>query len=281
MTREIVTHQIEEGGLLLAYGKRVSGDPRVEREVLTGNGQGERVSSGKGTLIPIGGGATDANLRVVTDRIGEGRGLTIITVPTQMPEQVYAEYSKRFLSVGTLEQPYHLGEHTIPEEADAMFRLSGGVFITGGDQVRARDILVANQWDKKLHDFYNANADNVISGTSAGAHVQSGVTSFNNEVTTGIGLVDTVSFESHNDKRGRNVRQRDVVEMTGVDSIGLGEGTGVIYQRSGKVEAFGQGSVNVVWQVNGHQDSKLIRDGDMVNLHALPRMHLPRHVSSI
>jgi hypothetical protein len=272
MRNGIEAYRVQDAQLYLAHGKRVSGDPRVEEEVLAARRELSHEPVGKGRLVAIGGAAIPENYDHVSKGVQSETGVVVVTFPTRFPEVAYAD-NKALFQHYTGEEPFHLGAHTIPEEGDAMLRLSSVAFIVGGDQLRARVAMENEGWDKKLHAFHEDGK--TVAGTSAGAHVQGEVTSYGNTITRGIGLVREVSFDSHN-VREREARQRDVAGITDVFSVGLPEGGGVIYEPNGRLEAFGKGRVNVLWQANGHQATKLLRDGGSLNVWSLPKNHPPQ-----
>jgi len=270
MTGRIETYQVGEGYLYLAPGKRVSGNPRVEREVLSPSVTRPEVRRGRGTLIPIGGAATNDNLQVVADHIAKDAPLTIFTTTTEIPEEQFTGYRERFAFVGVTAEQFHLGEHTIPEEGEAMFRLPEGAFIVGGDQRRGRVVLESLGFIQSLHEFYQAGK--TVAGTSAGAHMLGEITSYESEVESGVGLAKGKSYESHANRRDGDVRQRDVVERKDVVSFGFPEGAGLVDYRDGRVRVFGR-EVNLRWQYNGHQADQMLRVDQMVELWSLKRKY--------
>lgn len=272
---KIETYQFGEAKIFLAPAMRISGDPKVEAEVMSKKRRASLMHNQDGARIPIGGAATEKNLRVVAAHIKDYTGLVIITSPTARPESAFEEYKGEFKSFGKDLDIFHLGTHTIPEEGNAMLRLSrrrGGAFITGGDQVRARDDLKDKGLDISLISF--ANEGNTVAGSSAGASIMSEVMPNGTEFTPGFKLVPGISVEQHNYQRDRKHRQQRVVEEKGMISSGFDEGTGgVIYTKTGRIDVFGSGGMNLVWQANGHQRDVRLRDGDWINLRALPSEH--------
>ncbi|MBX9734313.1 MAG: cyanophycinase, partial [Chitinophagaceae bacterium] len=70
------------------------------------------------------------------------------------------------------------------------------------------------------------------------------------KITTGLGFMDNVIFDSHFEKRGRFARLAQAVSANpSCIGIGLGEDTGMLITAGNKMEAIGSGLVIIV---DGH-----------------------------
>jgi len=101
----------------------------------------------------------------------------------------------------------------------------------------------------------------VIAGTSAGAMAMSSTMIYEGnatrahlkgevKITTGLGFMDGVIFDSHFEKRGRFARLAQAVSANpSCIGIGLGEDTGMLITQGNNMEAIGSGPVIIV---DGH-----------------------------
>ncbi len=272
MYRDLEPRTIGGKEFLLAPGRRVSGDPRIEREVLEPSHFQPKVRSER-TLIGIGGAAVDSNLGVVVDHLPKDGLLAVSTVNTQIPTEQFESYSERFKQMGHQQEPIHHGVHLIPQEADAAMRIADGMFFTGGDQSRGVDYFSRSGQLGRLHSFYHSGR--IVSGTSAGAHLMGEVTPFHNEVRPGVGLTKLISFETHLNRRfepDQQDRQRRVVDEADVVSVGLEEGGVVVVTNDEKLN-FHNKDANLRWRYNGVQRSREVSPRQEVVVWKLPRKY--------
>lgn len=282
--RGLVPYQVGEQEVILAHGMRVSHDARVEHAILTGEGISSQLPKKEKRMVAVGGNTSERNLQTFVGYVQPDRPIAIVTTPTTLPQEQFEGYRDRFRTVGSEAEPFHIGEHTLPFEARAMMRLSGGVWGTGGDQERGRQLLVEKGLDRELIATYESGK--VVGGTSAGAHMLSEITSINRELPDGrsvteeilgIGIVKGVSFETHNDRRLRKYRQDKLVSEVheiGKDivSIGLPESGGVVFDQKMHISSIDDKTKTIVWQRNGVVDDTLLRSNDMwIDVKRLPR----------
>ena len=85
----------------------------------------------------------------------------------------------------------------------------------------------------------------IYEGDASRAHLKGEV-----KITTGLGFMDDVIFDSHFEKRGRFGRLSQAVgsNPSGI-GIGLGEDTGMLITEGNKMEAIGSGLVVII---DGH-----------------------------
>ena len=85
----------------------------------------------------------------------------------------------------------------------------------------------------------------IYEGNAAKAHLKGEV-----KITTGLGFMQDVIFDSHFEKRGRFGRLAQAIATNPSSiGIGLGEDTGVLISDGNKMEAIGSGLVMIV---DGH-----------------------------
>jgi cyanophycinase len=109
------------------------------------------------------------------------------------------------------------------------------------------------------HRYHNENF--VVAGTSAGAMAMSNTMIYEGDasrahlkgevkITTGLGFMDDVIFDSHFEKRGRFGRlSQAVASNPSAIGIGLGEDTGMLITDGNAMEAIGSGLVIII---DGH-----------------------------
>jgi cyanophycinase len=110
-------------------------------------------------------------------------------------------------------------------------------------------------------DRYHNEEGFVVAGTSAGAMAMSNTMIYEGnaakahlkgevKITTGLGFMDDVIFDSHFEKRGRFGRLTQAIATNpSCIGIGLGEDTGMLITEGNKMEAIGSGCVIIV---DGH-----------------------------
>ena len=113
----------------------------------------------------------------------------------------------------------------------------------------------------------------IYEGNAARAHLKSEV-----KITTGLGFMDNVIFDSHFEKRGRFVRLAQAVAANpSCIGIGLGEDTGMLITGGNKMEAIGSGLVMII---DGHEilHSNIadIPDGNPISIENL-KVHFCEH----
>ncbi|MEJ7676051.1 MAG: cyanophycinase [Chitinophagaceae bacterium] len=110
-------------------------------------------------------------------------------------------------------------------------------------------------------DRYEEEENFVVAGTSAGAMAMSNTMIYEGnatrahlkgevKITTGLGFMDDVIFDSHFEKRGRFGRLAQAIATNPQClGIGLGEDTGMLITEGNKMEAIGSGLVIII---DGH-----------------------------
>lgn len=218
----------------------------------------------KGNLIIIGGHEEKQGdceiLTEVVKQLHKGRGkLTIVTVATQLPQEVADEYRDVFTRLGvkqidvldirTREEAYD--EANVKKIADASV-----VFLTGGDQLRITSQVGDSLVFRCMQEIYRKGA--TIAGTSAGAAAMpetmliGGANDASNKISAlsmapGLAFISGVVIDSHFAERGRMGRLLGAVSQNPRNvGLGIDEDTAVVAQSDGTLRVIGSGAVYVV-----------------------------------
>ena len=218
----------------------------------------------KGALLIIGGHEEKEGdrpiLEEVARRVKEGNGVvTVMTVATQYPEEVGANYTRVFKELGvrevrvvdirTREDAYN--DRSVKSVQDAEV-----IFFTGGDQLR----ITSQMGDTPV---YHAMLDGhtrgcAIAGTSAGAAVMSqtmlvaGPSDKSSDLSAlnmapGLGLISGIVVDSHFAERGRMGRLLGAVSQNPANiGLGIDEDTAVVVENDERFTVMGSGAVYVV-----------------------------------
>lgn len=217
-----------------------------------------------GTLLIIGGAEDKKGECIILKefiRLSEARGggIVIMTAATQYPQKVSDEYVRIFKRLG-VEKVVSLD---IPDRRHAqlagtteLIMSAGGIFFTGGDQLRITSLLGGTEVDYALHESFRKGT--VIAGTSAGASVMSATMIIGGDgdstpqqdsisMAPGMGLVREVVIDQHFAQRGRLGRLVSAVaQQPAILGIGIDEDTAVIINRRGVMKVIGSQTVTIV-----------------------------------
>ena len=201
--------------------------------------------------------------RVVEEAGGAPARIEVITTASAIPYEVGENYLNAFGKIGCT----NAGVMHIRTRQDAMndeyierIRHCDAILFTGGNQLRLSVTDGGTEFLAILKQRYREE-DLLIAGTSAGAmalghsmiyegnaaraHLKGEV-----KMTTGLGFINTVIFDSHFEKRGRFGRLVQAVATNpSAIGIGLGEDTGMLITEGNKMEAIGSGLVVII---DGH-----------------------------
>jgi cyanophycinase len=246
-----------------------------------------------GPLVLIGG---------AEDRVGEARvlrefvrlsggskaRLAVVTVATEHPAEVGAEYVSVFRRVGckdvrTFDVPDR--EHAKAVGTAAKLEAVSGVFFTGGNQVRITHLLGGTPIDTLLHRRRSEGL--TVGGTSAGAAVMSGTMIVGGENETpprdgavavgpGLDLLRGVMVDQHFTRRGRTGRLlAALARYPHLLGVGIDEDTALVAE-GGEFRVVGAGAVTVLDLGNALGSNALeLAAGDHlgicdVRMHVLP-----------
>jgi len=239
----------------------------------------------KGKLIAIGGAedkgthpeketfyhATNLNFfergilrRIVEEAGGPSARIEIVTTASVIPYEVGENYLDAFGKIGCV----NIGIMHIRTRDDAMqeeyierIKTCDCVMFSGGNQLRLTAVFGGTEFLRICKQRYQSDSF-VIAGTSAGAMAMSNTMIYEGnatrahlkgevKITTGLGFMSNVIFDSHFEKRGRFVRLVQAVSANPSSiGIGLGEDTGMLITEGNKMEAIGSGLVIII---DGHE----------------------------
>jgi cyanophycinase len=223
----------------------------------------------KGPLIVIGGHEEirDRDEREILKEVarcagagkGAKRGLVIVTVATQLPESVGADYVHAFRQLGvgqvdvldirTREEAFH--ESNLKKLSNACV-----IYFTGGDQLRITSQIGGTPVFKRMLEIHEQGG--VIAGTSAGAACvpETMLISGDGEqapnvaslgMAPGLGLLKGVVVDSHFAERGRIGRLLGAVAQNPYNlGIGIDENTGILVEDETRFRVLGTGAVYVI-----------------------------------
>jgi cyanophycinase len=190
--------------------------------------------------------------------------IEVITTASMIPVEVGENYQSAFGKIGCS----NIGLMHIRNRADAMnteyverIKNCDGVMFSGGNQMRLTSTFGGTELLALLLKRYHEEESFIVAGTSAGAMAMSNTMIYEGnaskahlkgevKITTGLGFMDDVIFDSHFEKRGRFSRLAQAIATNpSCIGIGLGEDTGMLITEGNKMEAIGSGLVMIV---DGH-----------------------------
>lgn len=201
--------------------------------------------------------------RIVEEAGGPAARIEVVTTASMIPYEVGENYLNAFGKIGC----ENAGVMHIRTRQDALqdeylerIRLCDAVMFSGGNQLRLTATFGGTEFLNILHDRYKKE-DMLIAGTSAGAMAMSSTMIYEGnaarahlkgevKISTGLGFIDSVIFDSHFEKRGRFGRLAQAVASNpSCIGIGLGEDTAVLITDNDRLEAIGSGLVVII---DGH-----------------------------
>ncbi|MEO6329328.1 MAG: cyanophycinase [Ginsengibacter sp.] len=202
--------------------------------------------------------------RIVEETGGTSTKIEVITTASMIPHEVGANYLNAFGKIGCT----NVGILNIRNRADATnedyierIKSCEAVMFSGGNQMRLTSTFGGTQFLSILLKRYFEESNFLVAGTSAGAMAMSNTMIYEGnaamahlkgevKITTGLGFMDDVIFDSHFEKRGRFGRLAQAVATNpSCVGIGLGEDTGMLITAGNKMEAVGSGLVIII---DGH-----------------------------
>ncbi len=199
-----------------------------------------------------------AILNSILDYAGGKRArIEVVTTASSIPEEVGKSYCKAFAAleadnVGIL----HLRESADADTEEVLRRIevAAAVMFSGGDQSRLSGVLCETSFYRKLRERF-LNEKFVVAGTSAGAMVMSEemITGGGHQnvllrdglkMGRGLGLMDSIIFDTHFIHRGRFGRLAEAVALHPDKlGVGLGEDTAMIITEGNECRVIGSGMV--------------------------------------
>ncbi|MEI8053745.1 MAG: cyanophycinase [Bacteroidota bacterium] len=223
--------------------------------------------------------------RFVLEVGGPLKRIEVITTASMIPIEVGDNYFDAFGKIGCS----NIGLMHIRNRMDALnedylerIKKCDGVMFSGGNQMRLTSTFGGTPLLAMLLQRYHLEEGFIVAGTSAGAMAMSNTMIYEGnaakahlkgevKITTGLGFMDDVIFDSHFEKRGRFSRLAQAIATNpSCIGIGLGEDTGMLISEGNKMEAIGSGLVMIV---DGHdiQHSNIadIPDGNPISIENL------------
>lgn len=202
--------------------------------------------------------------RIVDEAGGPSVRIEVITTASMIPNQVGENYLNAFGKIGCT----NVGLMSIRNRSDAMedeyikrIKNCNAIMFSGGNQLRLSATFGGTEFLEIALDRYNMEKNFVVAGTSAGAMAMSNTMIYEGnaatahlkgevKITTGLGFMDDVIFDSHFEKRGRFGRLAQAIASNpAAVGIGLGEDTGMLIREGNLMEAIGSGLVMII---DGH-----------------------------
>ena len=204
-------------------------------------------------------------LKKVVDVTGSySSHIEVIPTASTIPVEVGDNYMNAFGKIGCT----NIGILNIRNRADTLnkeylerIKKADAVMFTGGNQLRLSSTFGGTDFLQILLQRYNEEENFLVAGTSAGAMAMSNTMIYEGnatqahlkgevKITTGLGFMDDVIFDSHFEKRGRFGRLAQAIASNpSCIGIGLGEDTGMLITGGNLMEAVGSGLVIIV---DGH-----------------------------
>lgn len=198
-----------------------------------------------------------AILKAFVERTGAGR-IVVATVASHEPEGYFDAYREAFGALGATD----VVELYVEERCDSGARKAletlegaGGVFFTGGDQLRISSQIGDTEVERRILQLHREGV--VLAGTSAGASVMSETMLVKGpshesyrigelHMAPGLGLMKNVIIDQHFAERGRFGRLLGAVAHNPrLLGVGLDENTALAVE-GGVGEVIGEGAVYVV-----------------------------------
>jgi cyanophycinase len=230
--------------------------------------------------------------RIVEEAGGPLSRIEVITTASMIPYEVGDNYLNAFGKIGcTNIGVLHIRNRADTANAEYLERIStcDVVMFSGGNQLRLSSTFGGTAFLQKILERYHDEPAFVVAGTSAGAMAMSNTMIYEGnatrahlkgevKITTGLGFMNNVIFDSHFEKRGRFARLAQAVAANpSCIGIGLGEDTGMMITDGNKMEAIGSGLVMIV---DGHDilHSNIadIPDGNPISIENL-KVHFCEH----
>lgn len=190
--------------------------------------------------------------------------IEVITTASMIPVEVGDNYLSAFGKIGCSNIGLmHIRNRTdaISEEYIDRIKRCDAVMFSGGNQMRLTSTFGGTDFLSLIMKRYKEEDNFLVAGTSAGAMAMSNTMIYEGnaakahlkgevKITTGLGFMNDVIFDSHFEKRGRFGRLAQAIATNpSCIGIGLGEDTGMLISEGNKMEAIGSGLVMIL---DGH-----------------------------
>jgi cyanophycinase len=202
--------------------------------------------------------------RIFEEAGGPGIRMEVVTTASMIPNEVGENYLNAFGKIGCT----NVGLMPIRNRSDAMekeyierLKKCDALMFSGGNQLRLSATFGGTEFLEIALSRYTEEKNFIVAGTSAGAMAMSNTMIYEGnattahlkgevKITTGLGFMDDVIFDSHFEKRGRFGRLAQAIASNpSAVGIGLGEDTGMLIKDGNNMEAIGSGLVMII---DGH-----------------------------
>jgi len=217
----------------------------------------------KGTLIIIGGHENKDGDQAILSEVARhakrnNQRLVIVTVATQLPEEVADQYQQVFAELGVKHVDVvdiRTREEAHDDERIRLVKEASVIFFTGGDQLRITSQVGDSPLFRCMREHYYRGG--TIAGTSAGAAampetmIVDGPSDESNRISAldmapGLGFISGVCIDSHFAQRGRMGRLLGVVAQNPRNlGLGIDEDTAVVVTSDNCLRVIGSGAVYV------------------------------------
>lgn len=228
--------------------------------------RGRPTRPGRGPLLLIGGHEDrEGECRLLQEIAARARDgpLIIATLASEEPAELWQLYSRLFARLG-VRDTVHLDVASREEalngkavEQAELFKKAGGVFFTGGSQLRITATLGGTSLCQVIRDLHGRGR--IIAGTSAGASVMSSTMLVTGDsehsprlgdalrLAPGLGFVQDLLVDQHFAERGRIGRLvAAVAQNPATLGVGIDEDTAILVDRNDAFRVLGSGAVYVV-----------------------------------
>lgn len=203
--------------------------------------------------------------KITEETGGVNAKIEIITTASTIPYEVGENYLDAFSKIGcTNVNVMHIRKREDAFNTEYLQRIKecDGVMFSGGNQLRLTTVFGGTEFLQIIKNRYQHEEGFIVAGTSAGAMAMSNTMIYEGnatkahlkgevKITTGLGFMDNVIFDSHFEKRGRFGRLAQAVAANpGCIGIGLGEDTSMLVTEGNRMEAIGSGLVMII---DGHE----------------------------
>jgi cyanophycinase len=221
------------------------------------------LSEARGKLVVIGGAEDrEGDCLILKEFVRLARGdkarIVVMTVATDHPQEVGAEYKKIFKRLGAADVKVvdvSSREDTESSKAMAAIEEATGLFFTGGDQLHITALLGGTEMDRIIKTRFGKGL--VLGGTSAGAAMMSNSMMLGGESETnprfgsveigpGMDFIMGTLIDTHFSQRGRHGRLITATAHYPQDmGIGIDEDTAIVVAGN-EFEVIGSGAVTII-----------------------------------
>jgi cyanophycinase len=211
-----------------------------------------------GTLFLIGGHEDRDGERTVLRAVARectGGPIALITASSSKPDDYLPIYRDAFAPTGVDVLHLKLEDRDAADHPSnlALLDSAGGVFLSGGGQVKGAEILRGSKVARRIHERWEDGM--TVAGTSAGAALigewmlakggNDEAAPASLETERGLGLLGGTLVDQHLAERGRVPRLISAAALQEVLGLGIDEDTAAVV-RGSAVEVVGSGTVTVV-----------------------------------